>query len=104
MINQCRATPSVRLIVLVSPFCWGEHFDGENTYDSVLDGMLTSQAQLAYQNNCPFINLRSLWNSAEYVYNHSDAGYGILTDPPGVHPNTLGAQIISGAMIKSFGE
>ncbi|PWT97464.1 MAG: hypothetical protein C5B53_08015 [Candidatus Melainabacteria bacterium] len=104
MIDQCRATSSVRMVVLVSPFCYGEQYDGQNPYDSVLNAMLASQASLAAQNNCPFINLRSLWNSAEYVYNHSDASYGILCDPPGVHPNALGAQIISGAMIKSFGE
>src|SRR5262249_28024356 len=54
MINQCRACPSVRTIVLVSPFCFGEMHDGENPFDAALDAMAQSQAQLAAQNSCPF--------------------------------------------------
>ena len=105
MIDQCKACPSVRTVVLVSPFCWGEQYDGQNPFDNTLDPMTQSQASLAASNSCPFINLRALWSSAEYLYNHGDASSGILTvGPPGVHPNSLGAQLISGAMIKSFGE
>jgi lysophospholipase L1-like esterase len=105
MIDQCKATPSVRTVVLISPFCWGEQRDGQNPFDSIIDAMGESQARLAAQNNCPFIDLRTLWNSSEYIYNQGDTSSGILTEgPPGVHPNALGAQIISGAMIKSFGE
>jgi lysophospholipase L1-like esterase len=105
MIDECRACPSVRSIILISPFCWGEQHDGENMFDSVLDPMVQAQAAVAAANGCPFINLRALWSSAEYLYNNSDASSGILTEgPPGVHPNALGAQLISGAMIKSFGE
>jgi lysophospholipase L1-like esterase len=105
MIDASKGCRSVRTVILVSPFCLGEQRDGQNPSDPAIDAMGESQARLAAQNNCPFIDLRTLWNSAEYIYNQGDASSGILTlGPPGVHPNALGAQIISGAMIKSFGE
>lgn len=105
MINQCRATPSVRMVVMVSPFCCGEQRPGQNFFDGILDPMTYSQANLAAQNGCPFINLRALWASSELLYNQGNFPYGILTDgPPGVHPSPLGSQLIQGAMIKSFGQ
>jgi lysophospholipase L1-like esterase len=105
MINQCKACPSVRTIVLISPFCWGEQHDGENPFDATLDQMTQDQAYLAALNSCPFVNLRALWSSAESIYNQGDYSSGVLTmGPPGVHPSALGSELVGGAIVRAFGE
>lgn len=104
MIDTALAAPPCRAVVVMSPLCIGESYDGRNYYDGGLNNLerYLQQYPSLYPGRVAFMDLRDVWRQAEYRYNFGDYQRGVLT-MDGVHPNVLGNLMIEGTLLRGFG-
>jgi lysophospholipase L1-like esterase len=103
-VTMCKNCPSVREIVLITPMCSGEKYEGQNVYDQMIDTMSQTVKDAAWSNQVPCIDIRTDWIAAEKQYNTKDVPYGIITSD-GTHPqpNTWGASEVAYFFESGFG-
>lgn len=102
IITQAQAA-RIRELVLLTPMCEGEKRDGENMYDTQVDQISWKIRGLGYWYSQPVIDLRTAWLQKELLYNPNDLAGGVLDDSTyGLHPNALGAQVLSQLLFAGF--
>lgn len=93
----------IRELVLTSPMCIGEKRVGENVYDTQVDQIAAAIRGFGYAYSQPVIDLRTSWEQKELLYNPNNIAGGVLDDAAyGVHPNALGAQVLSQLLYQAF--
>lgn len=116
VIDAARQIPSVREIVLVTPFLAGEQPDGWNPHDVGIHKVIQVLQATSANNRIPVIDMHSMGVSAEQMYNPGHYSHGILTGD-GIHPfcsqsqygdhvnfySALCEQLWAGNMIRGFG-
>lgn len=85
IINAARAIPSVRQVVLMTPWAAGERRYGQNPQDANMDRLCAVIEQTSINNQIPVIDVRSMIQGLDLVYNQADLLEGCeLGD--GIHP------------------
>ena len=98
-----RITQTGSQVLLCTPSVIGEHFDGTNPLDTMLDEYAAISRRVARELRVPLVDLRREFLRYLEEHNPDNAENGILTTD-GVHLNEAGNRLVMRAVLRALGE